>query len=117
MSAITKDQAIAIASRAHARDTRLRQHQSAIEAGLVRKATVSLAAAATGALKKHGVPNDIKGFPWKTGLVVGATLAEALSKSRMWQSIFGGIADSNLAIYVHDAVATGSLVAGDGGEL
>jgi hypothetical protein len=114
-ASLTKDQAIAIASRAHARDTRYRHEKHMIESGLVRKATVSLAAGAMGAMKKHGMANDIKGFPWKLAVWTVATAAEALSKG-MVQSIAAGISDSTMAVYVHDAVATCSLVAG-GGEI
>jgi hypothetical protein len=115
-TALTKDQAIALASRSHARDLKLRHHKRAIEMGLVRKACLSLGAAGLGALKKHGAPNDIKGFPWKLGLFTIASAGEVMTEG-MLQTALGAIADTTLVVYTHDAVATGSLVAGEGGEL
>jgi hypothetical protein len=109
---LSKDQALSIAARAHARDARHRAHKAAMELGLVRKASVSLAAGAMGALKKHGTPNDIKGFPWKLALWTVSTGFELMGKG-MLQAVAAGVSDSSMAIYVHDAVASGSLVAGD----
>jgi hypothetical protein len=113
---LSRSEALSIASRAHARDARHRLHKKAMELGLVRKATVSLAAGAMGAMKKHGVANDIKGFPWKLGLWTLATGFELMGTG-MLQAAAAGVSDSAMAIYVHDAVASGSLVAGDGGEI
>lgn len=115
-NALSKEQAIALASRAHLANTKHRMHKRAIEAGLIRKATISLSAAGLGALKKHGVSNDIKGFPWKLALFTAATAGEALTDG-MLQSVLGAVGDATMAVYVHDAVASGSLVAGDGGEI
>jgi hypothetical protein len=109
---LSKDQALSIASRAHAAQARHRLHKQAMELGLVRKASVSLAAGAMGALKKHGTPNDIKGFPWKL-LVWGAATGLEMMGRGMLQAAAAGVSDATMAIYVHDGVATGSLVAGD----
>lgn len=116
--AITRDQAVSMATRLSARDARYQQERAAIESGLIRKATVSVAAAGMGALKKHGVPDDIKGFPWKLAVWVGATALEVLSPAKsLLRPIAAATSDSVMAVYVHDAVLKGSLIAGEGGEI
>jgi hypothetical protein len=95
------------------RDSRAKLGMQRLEHALVRKAAVATSAGVMGAMRRHGVPNEIKGFPWKMGIWTVATIFEALGKGLV-QSVAGGIGDSTLAIYTHNGVATGSLIAGEG---
>lgn len=121
MAAMTHREAVAIASRSQNRDARHRMQVKHFEAALVRKAAVSMAAGAYGVAQRSGVKNDIKGFPWKMGVWLGATLVEALSKG-MVQSFAAGVSDATMAIYMENAISTKTFVAGDavsgeGGEI
>jgi hypothetical protein len=105
-------------ARAHNRDLKHKHEMKVLEGALVRKALVTTNAGMLGAMDRLGVPKSVKGFPWKLGLWVGATIMEAVTKG-MLQQASAGVSDSTLAIYTHGAIAGGSLVAGegDGGEV
>ncbi len=79
---------------------------------LVRKGSLLGTSALYGTLNRLAVPIDIGGFPWKLGVGAVALLAEGMSKGTA-QSIFGGVADSTLAIYVERSISTGTVIAGD----
>jgi hypothetical protein len=87
-----------------------------LEGALLRKAAVTLTAGVLGATTKYKLSPSVKGFPWKLGVWVIFTMAEAATGG-MVQQAAGGAADATLAIYTNDAIASGNLVAGDGGEL
>jgi hypothetical protein len=115
-SALTKEEAVAQLQRASNKEERHKHERTMLEAGLARKAVVSMSAAGMGALQRHGTPNDIKGFPWKLGLWTVATVVEVIAKPGGYlQAVAAGVSDSTMAVYVHDAVAKGTLVAGNGG--
>ncbi len=114
---MTKDEAINLASRAHARDARHRMKMRRIEGAIVRKSVVTLSAAGYGALHRFGIKDDVKGFPWKMGVWIGATLVEALVSSPLVQNIAAGVSDSTMAVYTERSIATKSFVAGAGGEV
>ena len=80
---------------------------------LLRKSMVLGTAAGLGTLARYGVPNTVGGFPWKVALALGATVGEATTKGA-WQASFGGLSDSTIAIYTHNAVAQNTLIAGGG---
>lgn len=88
----------------------------AIEGALLRKALITLTAGVYGAMTRYQISPTIKGFPWKLGVWVLGTIAEASTKG-MTQHAAGALADTTLAIYTHDAIATNSLIAGAGGEI
>jgi hypothetical protein len=117
--ALSKEHLLSIAARSHSSQLRHRQHKRMIESTLIRKATVTIAAATMGAMKKAGWTDEIPGikFPWKLLGWTIATTAEVLAKPGPLQAVAAGASDSFMAVYVHDAVATGSLIAGNGGEL
>jgi hypothetical protein len=98
------------------RDKRAKVTMHRLESALVRKATITLTAAGFGAMTRHKVPNAVKGFPWKLGVWAGATLVEALTDGFV-QQMAGAVGDTTLGVYTHDAVAQGTLIAGDGGEI
>jgi len=96
--------------------TREVKHKSSVktlQAALVRKASVVTTAAVYGVMKRMGVPQDIKGFPWKLGVWALVTTVEATSKGLMQQTA-GGIGDITLGLWTHGAIAMKSWVAGDG---
>lgn len=109
--------ALAIAQRAHSRDLRRKHRIRSFECALVRKATVSISAAGLGALKRHGVTDEVAGVPWKLPLWLLATLGEALSGSATLTSFFAGVSDTTMAVYMANAIGNKTFVAGDGGEL
>lgn len=100
-------------ARAQAIQARHRQHIKTFERGLIRKASVSLAAGSLGTIKRMGVKDDLHGFPWKLGLWLGATVGEALSRGALMQAFCAGVSDATMAIYIENAIVTKSLVAGD----
>lgn len=95
------------------RDAKAKQAMKSMEGALVRKAVVVLAAGGYGAMKKYGVTNNIKGFPVKLAAFVVTTAAQAMTKGALQQAA-AAVSDTSLAVYVENAVATGSLIAGDG---
>jgi hypothetical protein len=103
-------------ARAHNKDLKHKHEMKALEGALLRKALVTLSAGVYGAMTRYGISPSMKGFPWKLGVWVISTVAEASTRG-MLQQVAGGLADTTLAIYTHDAIAKNSLVAGDGGEL
>jgi hypothetical protein len=109
--------ALAAAQRAHATNQRNRMKMRAFENALIRKAAVSVASGAFGVMQRNGVKNDVQGFPWKLGLWVTSTLVEALASSQTVTNFAAGVSDATLAVYLERAIATKTLVAGDGGEL
>jgi hypothetical protein len=100
-------------ARSHARDAKMRETMHKLKANVLRKALVTTGAAGYGALKRHKVPNDVKGFPWKLGLWTVFTTAEVFAKGYL-QTAAGALGDTTLAVYTHDAVAEGTLIAGNG---
>lgn len=101
---------------AQARAARANLTTKALEATLVRKASGVSAAAGYGAMKLMHVPIDIKGFPWKLGVWLGVTVVEALTKGAV-QAAAAGLSDTTMAVYVYDAVAKKSVIAGDIGDI
>lgn len=89
-----------------------KQSAKTLEGAFVRKSVSGLTAGAYGTMKRMGVSNTVKGFPWKLGVFSFATLVEAMSKG-MVQSAAAGVADMTFGIYLHDAIASGSLIAGE----
>lgn len=91
---------------------------------LVRKGAILSTAGVIGAMNRFDVPVEIGGFPWKVGVAGLAWIGEALTGG-VAQSVFGGIGDGTLAIYVERAISTKTLIAGEdedddedeGGEL
>ncbi len=101
---------------AEARNQRAKLGTKTLEGVLVRKSMVVLTSTSFGAMRKFKVPTTIKGFPWKLGVWTLVTGVEALSKG-MVQQAAGGISDTTMGIYLYDATATGSVIAGEGGEV
>lgn len=109
------------ASEAHAVATRLRstlqnkrRADTRIAAVFVRKSALAGSAIGLGTLRKHGVTPGIKGFPWKPAAWLGLTLVEAFAKNSIVQNIAAGASDATMAVYLENATASGTLVAGDG---
>lgn len=100
-------------ARAQAINTRHRMHVKSFERALIRKASVSIAAGTYGTMKRLGVKDDLHGFPWKAGVWLGATVIEALSRNSMVQSFAAGFSDATMAIYLEQAIANKTLVAGE----
>ena len=107
--------ALAVAQRASNRDLRHRHKMRAFENALIRKASVSIAAGAFGAMKRHGVSDEVSGVPWKLPLWLGATLLEAFSGSPVVSNFSAGISDATMAVYMTNAIAAKNWVAGAGG--
>jgi hypothetical protein len=103
--------------RDHAAKARRRAHVRAFEGTLIRKSAVALSAAGFGAMKRNGVADDLHGFPWKLGLWLGATLLEGLSHSNVLSNFAAGVSDAAMAVYTANAIATKSLIAGEGAEI
>lgn len=110
---LTASQALA---RLHSAGARHRSAMQRVEAAVVRKSTIVLASAGFGAMTRYKTPVAIKGFPWKLGAWALLTVAEAMTKG-MTQQVAGALGDATLANYTHDAVAAGSLIAGDEGSI
>lgn len=100
-------------ARLHAATTKHRQSMRGLEMGLLRKATITVTSAGYGAMRKHAVPMSIKGFPWKLGVWLAATVTEVAVKSPAVVAIAGAIGDTSLASYTEGAVASGQLIAGE----
>ena len=98
---------------AHRRDAKHRDIMKRLQHSLIRKAGITLTAATYGAMRRHSVPLAIKSFPWKVGVWFGSTLVEAMTKGGV-QAVAGAISDTTMASYTENAIATGSLIAGDG---
>jgi hypothetical protein len=103
---------------AHRRDMKHKQEKHMLAAALTRKGVVALTAGTYGAMDLYGVSKTIKGFPWKIAVWFGATLTEALASGLVQQSA-GGVSDVTLGLYLHDAIANKTIIAGDreGGEV
>jgi len=95
---------------------RHRTKMRSFEHAIVRKGVVTLAAGGYGAMHRLGVKDDVKGFPWKMGVWLGATLVEALASNPIVQNVAAGVSDATMAVYTERSIATKSLVAGAGGE-
>lgn len=102
-------------ARAHARDVKQRERERTMEGAFVRKGTVALAAGVYGAMDLYEVPKTVKGFPWKIAVWFVTTLTEAMTRGAVQQTA-GGLSDSTLALYLHDAVANKTIIAGHGGR-
>lgn len=98
--------------RSHSRDLRHKAEKHMLTAALVRKGVVAVSSSLYGALDLYEVPKTIKGFPWKIGVWFAATLTEALSGGLVQQT-GGGVSDTTLALYLHDAIAKKTVIAGD----
>lgn len=117
---MTPKQAEEALDRAHSRDLRHKQQMHNLASALTRKGVVALSSGVYGAMDLYGVSKTIKGFPWKIGVWFAATLTEAMTGGMVQQSA-GGVSDSTLALYLHDAIANKTVIAGDreggGGEV
>lgn len=82
-----------------------------LEQSITRKASGVTAASVLGVMKRQGVRDDLGGFPWKVGAAALAQIGEAMTKGNT-QAALAGIADAITAVYVENAIATGSIIAG-----
>jgi len=115
---MTPKQAEEALAAAHRRDMKHKAANHQLAAAAVRKGVIALTAGGYGAMDLYGVSKTVKGFPWKIAVWFGATLTEALA-SGMVQQTAGGVGDTTFALYLHDAIANKTVIAGDreGGEV
>ncbi len=97
---------------AQSRIQRDKNNTKHLESALVRKSVGAMSSGIYGAMNRFGVPVTIKGFPWKLGVWVGATVMEALTRG-MVQAASGAVSDNTMGIYIYDAVTKGTVIAGD----
>jgi hypothetical protein len=90
---------------------RARAATQAIEQGIVRKATIVSTGLALGFAAKKGMRTEIANVPIKLGTGLGLAVVELFTKGAV-QRFAAAVSDANLAIYSHEAVQTGSWVAG-----
>lgn len=95
------------------RDKRHRQVMKNLAGNLVHKG-VGLATAGTfGLLRKKGVSMGVKGFPIKLGIWTIATITEVLTDGLLQQAA-GGLGNQSINSYLENAIATGTMIAGEG---
>ena len=114
--ALSHSEANALVSRLRSQVANKRAKESRMEHVLVRKSGVALTSVGLGALRKHGVSPGVKGLPWKPLAWLGLTMVEAFGKGVV-QSFAAGASDATMAVYLENAIASGSMVAGEGGEI
>ena len=85
------------------------------ESLLWRKAAVLTTATTLGVMTRKQIPVTVAGFPWKVVVATAAQVVEGIAKGPV-QAVAGGMADAVTAIYTHDAIAGGTLIAGDGSD-
>jgi hypothetical protein len=105
--------ALALAHRAQASRARQRQKVRQFEHAVFRKSGLAVGAVLIGVGQRNGVPVDVAGVPWKPVFALAAMLTEAFSSSPVVSQIAGGLGDAAMATYVKDAVANGTLIAGE----
>lgn len=111
--AMSQTTAMQLIQRARNLQSRHKASVKTFETTILRKAGVSMTAAAYGAMNRYAVPNNISGFPWKLGVWLGATLVEALADSRVLTAFSAGVSDATMAVYMERAISTKTLVAGE----
>lgn len=95
---------------------RARLKTQVAEQGIVRKCTLAATGAGLGYAKKKGMAPDIGGVPTKLVIAGIGTVAEIMTRGAIAR-FCGAVADASIAVFSHEAVETGSWVAGDGGEV
>lgn len=110
---MSQQTAMALIQRARNVQQKHKAHVRQFETTILRKAGVSLTAAAYGAMNRYAVPNNINGFPWKLGVWLGATLIEALSDSKIVTAFSAGVSDATMAVYMERSISNKTLVAGE----
>ena len=87
------------------------------EQGIVRKCTLAATGAGLGYAKKKGMSHEVGGVPTKLVIAGLGTIGEIATKGAV-SRFLGAVADGAIAVFAHEAVDTGSWVAGtDGGEI
>jgi hypothetical protein len=93
---------------------RARVKTAVAEQGVIRKVTIAGTGAGLGYWKKKGMPLEFLGVPSKLGLAGLATVVEIVAKGAV-QRFAGAVSDAALAVYTHEAVEAGAVVAGETG--
>jgi len=99
-------------ARAKATIANVRRRNEEVEAMLVRKSVIAIAAAATGFAESKGLQPGYFGVPTKLGIATGMSLLEALTRDKSTRRFLGAIADAELAAYTYAATKNRAFIAG-----
>lgn len=92
-----------------------RKKTDEIETILVRKAVITITAAATGFAETKGLGVSYFGVPTKLGLATLLSLGEAITRDAKLRRFMGAMGDTQLAAYTYAATKARAFIAGDGG--
>lgn len=109
-------------ARAKAQIAGARRRTEEVEAMLIRKSVITIAAAGVGFAETKGLQPSYFGVPTKLGIAALSFLGEAFSRDRSSRRFLGAIGDAQLAAYSYAATKAKSFIAGvdqvgDGGVL
>ena len=90
-----------------------RKRTDEIETILVRKAVISITAAATGFAETKGLGVSYLGVPTKLGLATLASLGEAVTRDPKLRRFIGAFGDAQLAAYTYAATKSRAFIAGE----
>src|SRR5205085_11988504 len=102
-------------SRARAQIQSIRRKGAELETQFVRKAVITITAAAQGFAESKGLAPSYFGVPTKLGLSALGSLGQLMTRDATASRFLGAFADAQLAAYTYAASKSHAFIAGEEG--